>query len=52
MGPYRMPGPAATCTYGISFVAAVEQNNIFGTQFHPEKSQLAGMKLLENFLGA
>jgi imidazole glycerol-phosphate synthase subunit HisH len=41
---------SATCTYGDDFVAAFERENIFATQFHPEKSQLAGMKLLETFL--
>lgn len=44
------PFIAATCDHGTTFVAAVEHGNIFGTQFHPEKSQLAGMKLLETFL--
>src|SRR5579863_223123 len=41
---------SATCAYGTDFVAAFERGNIFATQFHPEKSQLAGMKLLETFL--
>jgi glutamine amidotransferase len=41
---------SATCAYGDEFVAAFERGNIFATQFHPEKSQLAGMKLLETFL--
>jgi len=41
---------SATCAYGGEFVAAFERGNIFATQFHPEKSQLAGMKLLETFV--
>lgn len=41
---------AATCTYGERITAAVRAKNILATQFHPEKSQAAGMKLLEAFL--
>lgn len=41
---------AAVCDYGVQFVAALERDNLFATQFHPEKSQLAGMKLIETFL--
>jgi glutamine amidotransferase len=41
---------SAVCTYGTPFVAALEHENVFATQFHPEKSQLVGMKLLETFL--
>jgi|WetSurMetagenome_2_1015567.scaffolds.fasta_scaffold07004_8 imidazole glycerol-phosphate synthase subunit HisH len=40
----------ATCKYGIEFAASLEADNIFATQFHPEKSQKAGLAILKNFL--
>ena len=40
---------AGTCEYGSSVVASLSQNNLFSTQFHPEKSSNAGLKILKNF---
>ncbi len=39
----------AWCSYGIQFAAAIERGRIYATQFHPEKSQRWGIRLLENF---
>jgi len=41
---------AATCDYGQPFCASVWRDNLFAMQFHPEKSQAVGLKILENFL--
>lgn len=41
---------AATCDYGLSFCTAIHQENLFATQFHPEKSHTAGLQLLKNFV--
>jgi len=40
----------ATCEHGMQVTSAVQKDNIFGVQFHPEKSQEEGMRLLENFI--
>lgn len=39
----------ATTNYGIDFASVVGSGNVFGAQFHPEKSQTVGLKMLENF---
>ncbi|MCX5704080.1 MAG: imidazole glycerol phosphate synthase subunit HisH [Candidatus Omnitrophica bacterium] len=41
---------AAYADYGIDFPAVVWQDNLYGVQFHPEKSQATGLKIIENFV--
>jgi len=40
----------AITDYGLKFASIIAKDNIFGIQFHPEKSQAAGLKILENFI--
>jgi glutamine amidotransferase len=51
---YVMPKAKKICAaktdYGENFTSVIEQNNIFAVQFHPEKSQAVGLKILENFV--
>lgn len=42
---------AATTEYGARFASILWQDNVYGTQFHPEKSQEAGIAILKNFIG-
>lgn len=41
---------AASCEYGVPFTAALEADNVFGVQFHPEKSGTAGLQIMRNFV--
>jgi imidazole glycerol-phosphate synthase subunit HisH len=51
---YGVPGKptqlAGRCHYGVDVAAALVQDNVFATQFHPEKSHTNGLQLLQNFL--
>ena len=49
--PKDSSSTVATCEYGEDFCACVQNEHIFGVQFHPEKSQHDGLTLLENFCG-
>ena len=41
---------AGTCDYGVEVIASLSRNNLFSTQFHPEKSGKQGLKILKNFI--
>ena len=41
---------AASTEYGVHIHASVEKGNVFGCQFHPEKSSTAGLRILKNFV--
>ncbi len=41
---------AATCEYALPYTAVLEARNIFGVQFHPEKSGPLGLKIVQNFI--
>jgi glutamine amidotransferase len=49
--PARAADIALTAEHGVRFCAAVARDNLFACQFHPEKSQRAGLALLSRFVG-
>jgi glutamine amidotransferase len=56
MQSYAFSDPSASavagvCDYGGAVVSVIEQGNIYGVQFHPEKSQHAGLSIMKNFAG-
>ncbi len=48
--PTQAESIAATTNYGFDFCSAVQRDNLYGVQFHPEKSQQVGKQILSNFL--
>jgi glutamine amidotransferase len=49
VAPEDSPVIAATTNYGVDFTSIIAKDNLFGTQFHPEKSQSLGLQILRNF---
>lgn len=50
--PWNSSDVIGTTDYGFTYACAVQRENIFGVQFHPEKSQALGLQILKNFLEA
>ena len=50
--PWNSSNVIATTDYGLQYASAVQNGNILGVQFHPEKSQAVGLRILRNFLEA
>ena len=50
--PWNSSDVVAETDYGLRYACAVQRDNIFGVQFHPEKSQRVGLQILKNFLEA
>jgi glutamine amidotransferase len=48
--PEKAADIAAVTPYGIDFASVLAHENVFAVQFHPEKSQQAGLQLLSNFV--
>jgi glutamine amidotransferase len=48
--PWNSSDVIATTNYGLQYACAVQNKNIFGVQFHPEKSQTVGLQILKNFM--
>lgn len=46
----EVPATAAACTYAVPYTAVLEWRNIFGVQFHPEKSGPIGLQIIKNFV--
>jgi len=44
------PSAAATCNYCVPYTAVLDAGNIFGVQFHPEKSGPVGLRIVKNFV--
>lgn len=51
LAPEHAQQVIGTCDYGERFAVAVRNENIYGVQFHPEKSQRSGLTVLKNFVG-